>query len=151
MTADDSVDGWVQATQGATLRAAVTRLIPADEFPDAWEAGAGEYLRRLLTGDALHLVPWLKAGLAALDAEAGAAHGEPFAALLAAQQDPLLDGVARGAVQASWPVEPKEFLALLVRLTNEGYYADPENGGNREAVAWAMIGFDPRGSPQQDH
>lgn len=144
MSAELSIDGWAEATHGATLRAAVTRIIPADEFPDAWAAGAGEYLRRLLGGDARHLAPWLAAGLAALDAEAVAAAGESFATLPPESQDDLLDRVARGDVQASWPVEPREFLALLVRLTNEGYYADPENGGNRAAVAWRMVGYTPR-------
>jgi gluconate 2-dehydrogenase gamma chain len=28
-----------------------------------------------------------------------------------------------------------------VTLTIEGFYSDPGNGGNRDAVAWRMIGF----------
>jgi hypothetical protein len=31
-----------------------------------------------------------------------------------------------------------------VELAHEGYYADPGNGGNRDAVSWRMIGYDPR-------
>ncbi len=38
---------------------------------------------------------------------------------------------------------------MLVRLTAEGYYGDPGNGGNREAASWQMIGYDPR-LPQQE-
>ncbi len=127
-----------------TLRAAMTRIIPPDDFPDAWEAGVGVYLQRLLAGDARHLAPWLAAGLDALDAEARARDGCPFAALSPESQDRLLDRVARGDVRTTWPVAPPEFMATLVRLVNEGYYADPANGGNRHAASWAMVGFDPR-------
>jgi gluconate 2-dehydrogenase gamma chain len=127
-----------------TLRAAVTRIIPADDFPDAWEAGVGVYIQRLLAGDARHLAPWFAAGLDALDAEARAGDGCAFAALPAEGQDHLFDRVARGDVQATWPVAPQEFMATLIRLVHEGYYADPANGGNRHAASWAMLGFDPR-------
>ena len=43
----------------------------------------------------------------------------------------------------------------LVELTAEGVYADPDNGGNRDAAAWAMIGYEhrlpegPSGPPRQ--
>ena len=34
------------------------------------------------------------------------------------------------------------FLELVARQTIEGYYANPENGGNKDGVAWQMIGFE---------
>jgi gluconate 2-dehydrogenase gamma chain len=33
------------------------------------------------------------------------------------------------------------FFALLLRNTREGYFADPQYGGNREMGAWKAIGF----------
>jgi hypothetical protein len=32
----------------------------------------------------------------------------------------------------------------MVDLAAEGFYADPANGGNRDAASWRMIGYDPR-------
>ena len=32
--------------------------------------------------------------------------------------------------------------ARLVELAHEGFYADPGNGGNRDAVSWRMIGYE---------
>lgn len=34
----------------AVLRAAVDRILPADDYPGAWDAGALEYLGRQLDG-----------------------------------------------------------------------------------------------------
>lgn len=31
-------------SQQRTLRAAVDRIIPADDYPSAWQAGVGDYL-----------------------------------------------------------------------------------------------------------
>lgn len=127
-----------------TLRAAIDRIIPPDEFPGAWDAGAGRYIRRQLAGDLRHLAPMIDAGLAALDAEARVTADRPFAALPADRQDLLLTAIERGAVRTPWPALPREFFAALVRLVNEGYYGDPANGGNCDAVSWRMIGYDPR-------
>lgn len=126
------------------LRAAMDRIIPPDDFPAAWDAGVGEYTRRQLAGDLHHLAPLICAGLEALAAEAEAHVALPFAALAPGDQDLLLERVAAGDVRAHWPVEPAAFFDLLVRLTNEGYYADPGNGGNRGEVAWRMIGYETR-------
>jgi hypothetical protein len=137
---------WLQEDDPtlAVLHAAIDRIVPPDDFPGAWDAGVGDYILGQLAGDLRHLAPLLEAGLAALDAEARAAHGLPFAVLVPVLQDLLLGSVERGDIAAVWPVPPREFFALLVHLTMEGYYADPGNGGNRDGIAWRMIGYDPR-------
>jgi len=128
--------------QEEVLRAAVDRILPPDEHPGAWEAGAAEYLARQLAGDLLPLRDLVVAGLAALDAEAAARFGPGFAALGPDRQDELLRGVEKGDVQAAWSVAPQVFFGLLVRTTAEGFYSDPAQGGNRGRVSWAMTGFE---------
>jgi hypothetical protein len=131
-------------SQLATLRAMANRIIPADAFPAGWEGGVEGYLRRQLAGDLRHLVGTYRDGLDALDAEARAAGG-PFIALAPAEQDQLLARVEQGAVAAPWPVDPAAFFRMAVAHAAEGYYSDPGNGGNRNHVAWRMIGFEVRG------
>lgn len=128
-------------SQDAVLRAAMNRIVPADDFPNAWEAGAGGYVLRLLAGDLNSQLDTVLTGLDALEAESRSAHAVGFAALEAAQQDALLTRLEQRQLDTVWPVDPASFLDLLVTVTIEGYYADPGNGGNREAVAWRMIGF----------
>jgi Gluconate 2-dehydrogenase subunit 3 len=124
------------------LRAAVERILPADDFPGAWETGAGEYLARQLAGDLLPQLELVTVGLAALDAEAAERFGARFPALPPADQDAVLHDVERGAVCAAWSIDPRQFFDLLVRTTAEGFYGDPDQGGNRGRVSWAMTGFD---------
>jgi gluconate 2-dehydrogenase gamma chain len=127
--------------QLATLHALVDRIIPPDDFPGGWDAGVGAYLERQLAGD---LQPWIetyRAGLDALDGEAVAVVGAPFAALGPEAQDILLGQVERGAVAAPWPVDPAAFFRGAMAYAAEGYYGDPGNGGNHDTISWRMIGF----------
>jgi hypothetical protein len=124
------------------LRAAVDRILPADDFPGAWEAGAWEYLERQLDGPLLGMRELVRSGLMGLDTEAVARFGSEFAALPPEAQDALLCDVEKSAVRTAWSVAPERFFALLVRTTAEGFYADPAQGGNRDRVSWVMTGFE---------
>lgn len=126
------------------LRALLDRLIPPDDFPGAVGAGVETYVLRQLQGDLAAQAPAVAAGLRQLDTEARARHGRTFAALAAAQQDGLLAGLEAGQTAADWPSSAADFFNLMVNLAAEGFYADPGNGGNRGALSWKMIGYDPR-------
>ena len=115
--------------QTQTLRATVNRIIPADDYPNGWDAGVGDFLLRLLTLEPRFL-PLYQDGLAGLDEFAQAEAGQPFAALGNEAQDSLLTRL-----------EDSPFFRLLVTQTMEGYYADPGNGGNKDGISWQMIGF----------
>ncbi len=119
--------------QQHTLQAAVNRIVPADDYPSAWDAGAGEFFRRLFAREPRFL-PQYQAGLDALDAAAEASDGIPFAA----QDDDAQDGLLRWCEAAE---DTSAFFRLLVEQTLESYYADPGNGGNLNGVAWDMIGY----------
>jgi len=127
-----------------TLRALMDRLIPADDFPGAWEAGVGDFLERQLESDLRSQAEPLRQGLEALEAEAQAWGGASFAALEASAQDALLGRVEAGQVRASWPVDPAGFFRAMTEQVSLGYYGDPTNGANRGRMAWRMIGFGPR-------
>ncbi len=130
----------LSARQAETLRAALDRIIPADDFPGGWEAGVGDYFAHLLTREPRFLFP-TQQGLDALDAEARATEGAAFAALAPDRQDALLSRVEAGDVRADWPLPAPDFFRRLVSQAMEGFYADPGNGGNKDGVAWRMIGF----------
>ena len=124
-----------------TLRALMNRIIPPDDFPDAWEAGVGEYLARQFEGDLGAQVETYRFGLEALEAEAQAVVGKGFTALDPSVQDTILEWLEAGQAQTAWPVEPTHFFHMVIEHVMEGYYSDPGNGGNRDAIAWRMIGF----------
>ena len=131
-----TVDHW------NILRAMMNRIIPQDDFPNAWEAGVGTYLERQFERDLQHQVETYRLGLEALDAESQASTGKSFPELGASTQDVLLSKIEVGQVRLSWSVDPTEFFDMVIVHVMEGYYSDPGKGGNRDLIAWKMIGFE---------
>ena len=125
------------AAQHATLVATMDRIIPADDYPSASQANVGVFIERLFATDLPHRVGELAELLSAIDTAATVAHRQAFAALQPAQQDEVLSTVEAGA-------KTRHGFRWLADLVHEGYYADPANGGNKDAVAWRMVGYDPK-------
>ena len=118
--------------QRRTLVAIIDRLIPQDDFPSASAAGVDRYIVRQLEGDLRERSAMILDGLDRLG-RAG------FDQLSAAEQDAMIQQLETGDDR------DRLFIQMLIQLAHEGYYADPGNGGNRDAVAWRMIGFEVRG------
>ena len=126
-----------------TLRALVERIVPADDHPSGWQAGVGDFLERILEHDQADRAESIRAGLDLLDAEARARHHDtPFARLPETAQDALITDLLAGGGARQWdPMPADEFLRTMIELTMHGYYGDPDNGGNRDAVSWDMVGY----------
>ena len=125
-----------------TLHAIVDCLIPPDDFPGAYDAGVCDYIEQLLHTDLAEDAEFFRVGIDAIDTEALAIHNAPFAVLTRDQQISILAAIESGAVKTSWPIAPATFFAMLVNTTAEGYYSDPEQGGNRGRTSWVMTGFE---------
>ncbi|ARQ67625.1 GMC family oxidoreductase [Streptomyces marincola] len=133
-----------------TLRALVERVVPGgDGHPDAWQAGADGFFRRMLAADAHADAPLIDAGLALLDAEAGARHGgAAFAGLPGAARDAIVADLLAGRPRAAWePADPAAFVRAVIRLCAQGYYGDPAAGGNRGGASWRMVGYRAQPAP----
>ncbi|HET9907579.1 MAG TPA: gluconate 2-dehydrogenase subunit 3 family protein [Anaerolineales bacterium] len=125
-----------------TLRALMNRIIPPDDFPDAWDAGVGDYLARQFELDLRSQLEMYHLGLEALEAESFASAGTGFTELDPSAQDAILSRLEAGEAMSSWTVDPAEFFRTVTEHVVEGYYSDPGNGGNRDSIAWRMIGFE---------
>jgi len=125
-----------------TLPAVVDCLIPPDDFPGAYDAGVCDYIEQLLQTDLAEHAEFFRAGIDAIDSEALATCNAPFAVLTREQQIATLANIEAGAVKTSWPIAPARFFVMLVNTTAEGYYSDPEQGGNRGRASWVMTGFE---------
>ena len=123
------------------LRSLMNRIIPQDDFPEAWEAGVGDYLRRQFERDLRSQVETYKLGLEALESESQAYAGKGFTELDTSTQDVILTRLEAGQVALPWTVDPTKFFHMVIEHVMEGYYSDPGNGGNRDSIAWQMIGF----------
>ena len=126
-----------------TLRAVIDCLIPPDDFPGAYEAGVCDYIERLFRTDLAAQTDFFRAGIEGIEAEARVRFNARFADLTPDQQISTLAAVESGDVQATWSISPAQFFEMLVNTTAEGYYSDPQQGGNRGSVSWVMTGFEP--------
>ena len=125
-----------------TLRAVVDCLIPPDDFPGAYDAGVCDYLERLLRTDLTDQATDFCRGIDAIDAEALARFDKSFAQLTPSEQNSTLAAIESGTVKTSWPIPPSRFFEMLVNTTAQGYYSEPQQGGNRGAISWVMTGFE---------
>ena len=128
-----------------TLKALVNAIIPADDWPNGWQAGVGDYLRRQFKRDLTDAAAAYAQWLTALDAEARASCQRPFAELNLAERTRLLESIEQGQIITAWPIDAAAFFQQIVEHCIEGFYSDPGNGGNKDGVAWDMIGFEVRG------
>jgi len=130
--------------QQQTLRAVVDCLIPPDDYPGAYEAGVCDYLERLYQTDLASQLEFCAAGLDCVDTESRFRFATTFADLTPDLQSSILQAIETGNVLALWPISPTQFFNLLVTTTAEGYYSDPQQGGNRGSISWEMTGFESR-------
>jgi gluconate 2-dehydrogenase gamma chain len=150
--------------ESAFIETAVSQLIPPDDqWPGALEAGVPNYMDKQLAGawgagERLYRGgPWQQGtpsqgyqlpftpaelfhiALAAINKEL-AQVGTPFAKMSADQQDAYLRSLEAGGKNLGG-VPSEEFFEHLWEATLEGFFSDPVYGGNRDMVAWRMIGF----------
>ena len=153
---------FFNAEEAAFVEAAVARLIPADDkWAGAVEAGVPNYIDKQLNGawgagERLYRSgPWqagtpsqgyqlpftpaelFRTAIAAINAEL---KDTRFAKMSASEQDAYLHSLEAGGKDLGG-VPSNVFFADLWEATVEGFFSDPVYGGNRDMVAWRMIGF----------
>jgi len=125
-----------------TLRAVVDCLIPPDDFPGAYDAGVCDYIERIFQTDLATQSEFFLAGIDSIDAEGLERFNNSFANLTPDQKLSTLTAIEAGDVKTSWSISPSLFFEMLVNTTAEGYYSDPQQGGNRNGISWVMTGFE---------
>jgi len=153
------------ATEHAFFVAAADALIPADELtPSGSDCGIATFIDRQLAsawgggakmyrsgpflkgkpeqGYQLSLTPreFFAAGVVATNAWTNKAYGKDFDRLDAARREEALKALEAGKAELA-DFNGKQFFEALLAITMEGFFADPIYGGNRNKVAWKMVGF----------
>lgn len=156
---------FLMAPEVAFVEAAIARLIPADELgPGAKEAGVAFFIDQQLGGAwgtmarSYRLGPWpegtpqqgyqsrltpqevYRAAIRDTNLYCQKQFGKTFDALTPAQQDDVLRGLEDDKI-ALESAPARLFFGLLLANTQEGFFADPVYGGNRDKVGWKLVGF----------
>lgn len=156
---------YLNAEEWAFVMAATARLIPSEgEGPGALETHVPVFIDRQLQGYYGNAELWYMQGphdptatpdrgwqtplnpaqlyrqaIPAFNAECKSRWGKDFAQLEAAKQDEALTALQKGAIKLA--PELSIFFATLLANTKEGYFADPQHGGNYGMQSWKHIGF----------
>jgi gluconate 2-dehydrogenase alpha chain len=109
-------------------------------FPGSTEIGVAAYLDRALAGAYHEHAETYRVGLATLDRVARERRGAPFADCDATAQDALLEGLEAGTLPEFHVPRQEAFFALLRAHLQEGLFADPVYGGNRDKAGWRLLG-----------
>jgi len=162
---EDYTPEFLDAAEWAFILAATARIIPSEgEGPGALETRVPVFIDRQLAGDfgaAVDLYmegpfvadadPFLgtqspltpaevyRQAIPAFDAWCERTQGAGFGALAPEVQDAALQALADGETDLA--PELRDFWALLLQNTKEGYFADPMYGGNAGMQSWIYIGF----------
>jgi gluconate 2-dehydrogenase gamma chain len=155
---------FFSAAEAQFIEAACERLIPADDSgAGALIAGVPHYMDSQLAGawgagERLYRSgPWAAGSpsqgyqlpftpaelfhnaLGAINLDLSA-RGTPFTGMPADAQDAYLKSLEGGVTDLNG-VPARVFFSMLREMTVEGFFSDPVYGGNRDMVAWRMIGF----------
>lgn len=153
------------AAETAFLSAVYDTFIPADKLsPSGTDCGLVTYIDRQLAGAwgggarlyrsgpfvqgkpeqgyQLSLTPreFFAAGIKAANAWARKNRGKDFDRLDPPQRDAALKAWEAGTAEFG-DFDAKMFFTALYQSAMEGFFADPMYGGNRDKVAWRMVGY----------
>ncbi len=127
--------------EARTAAALFERMFPADENgAGATEIGVVAYLDGALAGAYVDKVEPYRLGLAALDRAAKQLCGRSFAECEAEQQDELVGRLERGELPDFRTPPQQRFFSMLREHLQEGLFADPAYGGNRDKLGWKFLG-----------
>jgi gluconate 2-dehydrogenase alpha chain len=127
--------------EARTAAALFERMFPADENgPGATEIGVVAYLDGALAGAYADKVEPYRLGLAALDRAAKQLCGKSFADCEVERQDELVGKLERGELPDFLTPPQQGFFDMLREHLQEGLFADPAYGGNRDKLGWRFLG-----------
>jgi gluconate 2-dehydrogenase gamma chain len=157
---------WLRPGEQVFVEALVNHMCPADKnSPNGVDMGLNIFFDRALAGawgqgDRLYLqgpfgrgtptqgyqlgmtpAALFRAGTEGLAQYCQSTHGKGFDALPAEMKEALLKDLQAGKVELPNGVPSRTYFAQLLQMFYEGMFADPIYGGNRDKMAWKMIGY----------
>ena len=121
------------------VEAIAGRIMPTTDTPGAIEAGAAVYIDRALAeayGKHLNIY---QLALAELDSHCLTTFGKNFIGLSAEQQDETLNALESGSTTSV--TGGQRFFNLVLDHVMEGFFGEPQYGGNRDLIGWKLVGF----------
>jgi len=157
---------YFKPTEVEFIEALVDHMVPKDELtPSGTDIGIATYIDRALAGswgkgDRLYMQgPWGKgtpnqgyqlpltpaalyrAAIAGTNAYCRKTFGQSFDRCTAQQKETFLKDLQAGKITLDGGLPGRVFFGVLYENVMEGMFADPIYGGNKDKIAWKMLGF----------
>jgi gluconate 2-dehydrogenase gamma chain len=157
---------FLNPEEAAFVEALVDHMVPADEHtPKGTAVGINTFIDRALAGgwgkgDRLYMQgPWApgvpeqgyqlplipadlyRNGIAATNRHCVKSYGKAFDQLTETQREEVLKNLDGGKVVFDGGLSSRAFFSIVYQTVMEGMFADPIYGGNKDKVAWKMLGF----------
>jgi gluconate 2-dehydrogenase gamma chain len=157
---------YFKPTEVEFIEALVDHMVPKDELsPSGTDIGIATYIDRALAGswgkgDRLYMQgPWGKgtpnqgyqlpltpaalyrAAIAGSNAYCRKTFGQSFDRCSAQQKETFLKDLQAGKITFDGGLPGRAFFGVLYENVMEGMFADPIYGGNKDKIAWKMLGF----------
>jgi gluconate 2-dehydrogenase alpha chain len=127
--------------EARTAAALFEHMFPADAHgPGATEIDVLTYVDRALAGAYRDRAEMYRVGLATLDRVACQRCGMSFADCTAEQQHALIADMEQGTLDGFLAPPQRDFFDMLRLHLQEGLFADPAYGGNRDKQGWKFLG-----------
>jgi gluconate 2-dehydrogenase gamma chain len=157
---------YFKPTEVEFIEAVVDHMVPKDELtPSGTDIGIATYIDRALAGswgkgDRLYMQgPWGKgtpnqgyqlpltpaalyrAAIAGSNIYCRKTFGQSFERCSAEQRETFLKDLQAGKITFDGGLPGRVFFGVLYENVMEGMFADPIYGGNKDKIAWKMLGF----------
>jgi gluconate 2-dehydrogenase gamma chain len=157
---------WLRPAEQTFVEALVNHMCPADKLsPNGVDMGLNIFFDRALAGawgqgDRLYLqgpfkpgsanqgyqlgmtpAALFRAGTEGLTEYCKAKYNKTFDLLPAETKEQLLKDLQAGKIELPNGTPAKTYFAQILQMFYEGMFADPIYGGNRDKMAWKMIGY----------
>lgn len=157
---------FLMPEEAAFMEALADHMVPADDkLPGGIDLGIATFIDRALAGNwgkgdrlyaqgpfkigtpnqgyqlALSPSEMVRAGMLRTNESCTRQYGKTFDQLTADQKDEVLKGLESGKLAFDDGLPSTDFFSLLYQMVNEGMFADPIYGGNKDKAVWKAIGF----------
>ena len=127
--------------QAELITAIADTLVPADDSgPGGSEAGVDTYISGVIR-DNEAMRGMYEPSLAALDSYAAESAGARFAELDLEARTKVLKALEAGEAEGGFVPDAATFFAILHHNMLEGFFGDPQYGGNIDFAGWKLVGY----------
>jgi len=125
------------------LVALCERIIPADEYPGATDAGVIHFIDKQIHRRFPEEKELFRNGIESLQIWCQAKYNKNFEELNRELQINTLQMMENGEIpQGQWTIPPQKFFRKLLDRTMQGFYGSPRHGGNKDYMSFRMLKLD---------